>query len=80
MSQCIVNIIGQEMYITFNHIVTLGTVEVWESERRKEPILKFSFEKTNFVNVGLPEEGARFHVEIRADGEHISRIISHSRK
>jgi len=76
MSQCLVNIVGQVVYITFNQVVALGTVEVWQSERRKDPVLKTVFEKTNFINVKLPELKARYHLEIVVDGEHISRIIN----
>lgn len=76
MSQCIVNIVGQVVYITFNQIVAVGTVEVWESDRRKDPVLKTAFEKTNFINIKLPQVKARYHLEIAVDGEHISRIIN----
>jgi len=76
MNQCIVNIVGNLVFIAFNQIVENGHVEVWKQDNKLTPVSQSGFEKTNFLNLDIHSGKGKYRLEILADGEHISKPIS----
>jgi hypothetical protein len=76
MNQCIVNIVGNSVFVAFNQIVENVKIEVWKTGNKTEPVAQTSFKHTNFLNIDTPKEKGKYHLEINADGQHISKPIS----
>jgi|GEM_PF-2204653 len=76
MNQCIVNIVGNLIFVAFNQVVENGNIEVWQPDNKTVPIAQSNFRKTNFFKIAIPSGKGKYRLEIMADGEHISKPIS----
>jgi len=76
MNQCLVNIVGDMVFITFNQVVKSGSVELWDYDNKTKPVTQSNIHNTNFVNLDAPSVNGKYRLEIIADGEHFSKPIS----
>ncbi len=76
MNQCIVNVIGKSIFVTFNKIVKNGSIEIWSMGNNIGLLEQKEIENTNFTNFNVKDQKGKLKLEIISDNEKISRIIN----
>ncbi len=76
MNSCIINIIKQDVYVTFLQIVKQGTIKIWNfnnSDGNNNLNINRPLENTNFESFNLGNYWGKVKIEVKMDGQQITK-------
>ncbi|MFK5855296.1 MAG: hypothetical protein QM503_04130 [Bacteroidota bacterium] len=76
MNQCIINVVEKSVFIAFNQIVKKGLIEVWMINGKDIPVFSKDILNTNFENLKVNLEKGKYRLEIKMDGQQITKTIN----